>query len=291
MAPYDESVSNGCEKLPDGGRRIPPPIEILGLTTVIKGAIIHQNLSLAMKPGEILGLVGASGSGKSVLLRTLIGLQRPDSGAVRVLGTDVYDGDVEARARLPARWGVVFQENALFSTLTVLENISLVLRQQSGVSGELALELARIKLGMAELPPEAGNQYPWELSGGMRKRAAVARAIAADPEILLFDEPTTGLDPVVAAKLDSLILHLRDTLRLSVLLITHDLDTLFRVCDRVAVLADAKIIAVDAPTALTKNDHPWIKKYFQGERGRAAAKSAENAMRTRIGTHSRGVSE
>jgi phospholipid/cholesterol/gamma-HCH transport system ATP-binding protein len=256
------------------------PIDVDGLQTVIDGKTIHKDLNLKMKPREILGLVGASGSGKSVLLQSLIGLRKPEAGIVKILGIDVYKrSDVERRG-LTSRWGVVFQENALFSTLTVLENIALVLREQADVPEELAMELAQIKLVMAELPPEAGMQLPSELSGGMRKRAAVARAIATDPELLLFDEPTTGLDPVVATKLDDLILQLRATLGVSILVITHDLDTLFGICDRVAVLADQRIIALGAPNQVAQKDHPWIKHYFQGERGKAAAQSAA-AGRTR----------
>jgi phospholipid/cholesterol/gamma-HCH transport system ATP-binding protein len=252
-------------------------VKVSQLTTIMNGQILHDGIDLEIRENEILGLVGASGSGKSVLLQSLIGLHRPASGNVNIFGKDLYGSGEAERRQIAKHWGVVFQENALFSTLTVLENIMLVMREQAGIPEGLARELAVTKLILAGLPTDSGNQFPSELSGGMRKRAAIARAIAVDPSLLLLDEPTTGLDPIAAGRLDDLVLTLKRTLHPGILVITHDLDSLFNICDRVLVLADRKIIADGTPDEVVKSDHPWAHDYFQGERGKAAYQSSRTA--------------
>jgi phospholipid/cholesterol/gamma-HCH transport system ATP-binding protein len=262
-------------------------VKVSQLTTVMSGQTLHDGINLEIRENEILGLVGASGSGKSVLLQCLIGLHRPASGTVNIFGKDLYGSGETERRQIAKHWGVVFQENALFSTLTVLENIMLVMREQAGIPEELARELAVTKLILAGLPTESGNQFPSELSGGMRKRAAIARAIAVDPTLLLLDEPTTGLDPIAAGRLDSLILTLKRTLKPGILVITHDLDTLFNICDRVLVLADKKIVACGTPDEVVNSQHSWAQEYFQGARGKAAYRSA-HATTNRLSPHRQG---
>lgn len=253
----------------------PPPIEVRGLVTSFGDRIIHDHLDLTMKRGEILGLVGGSGAGKSVLLSTLIGLKKPAAGEVRIFGVDIYNGAADDIQNLKSRWGVLFQGNALFSNLNVRENVGAPLLEHTRLPLETVDELARVKIMMSGLPADASELLPAELSGGMVKRAGVARALATDPELLLMDEPTSGLDPIVAAQIDTLIADLTKTLGVSVLLITHDLDTLYSICDRVAVLADSKVAEIGPVSALRKSDHPWTKTYFTGPRGEAAARAAE----------------
>ena len=250
------------------------PIEIEGLKNTFGEQVIHEDLSLQVKRGEILGVVGGSGSGKSVLMRSIIGLQMPDAGEIRVFGKDTIGAEPDEESSVRSRWGVLFQGGALFSTLTVAENVEVPLKQfYPELDPELRHEIARYKVKMSGLPEDAASKYPSELSGGMRKRAGLARALALDPELLFLDEPTAGLDPIGAAAFDELTRNLQETLGLTVFLITHDLDTLYAICDRVAVLADGKVIAVGTIPELLKTDHPWIQEYFNGPRSRAAQAS------------------
>lgn len=250
-----------------------PIIEVRGLVNRFGEQTVHNGLNLSVRRNEVLGVVGGSGSGKSVLLRTIIGLQQPTAGEILINGAPIaHQGEDEA---LEARkhWGVLFQQGALFSTLTVAENIQAPIREHFHLSQKLQDSIAFYKLAMVGLPPDAAPKYPSALSGGMRKRAALARALALDPSLLFLDEPTAGLDPISAGQFDELILKLKSLFSLTVFLITHDLDTLYAICDRVAVLADGKLVAVAPIPELLKHDHPWIQEYFRGPRGRAAAQA------------------
>jgi len=254
------------------------PIVIKGLKNSFGDAVIHEGLDLKVKRGEILGVVGGSGTGKSVLMRSIIGLQIPDEGDIEVFGKSILDAEPDEEIGVRNRWGVLFQGGALFSTLTVGENVEVPLKQfYPELDKELMHEIARYKVVLSGLPEDAASKYPSELSGGMRKRAGLARALALDPELLFLDEPTAGLDPIGAAKFDELTRELTDTLGLTVFLITHDLDTLYAICDRVAVLADHKVIAVGTIPELLKLDHPWIQEYFNGPRSRAAQAAEDRA--------------
>jgi len=255
------------------------PIVVEGLKNSFGSQVIHQDLDLKVRRGEILGVVGGSGTGKSVLMRSIIGLQTPDEGTIEVLGeqmnTPRETGDLDVRSR----WGVLFQGGALFSTLTVAENIEVPLKEfHPEIGPELRREIAEFKVRLSGLPAEAADKFPSELSGGMRKRAGLARALALDPELLFLDEPTAGLDPIGAAAFDALTRELQDTLGHTVFLITHDLDTLYEICDRVAVLADRQVIAVGTIPELLALDHPWIQEYFNGPRGRAAKAAQGRAL-------------
>ena len=254
------------------------PIVVEGLKNSFGSQVIHQDLDLKVRRGEILGVVGGSGTGKSVLMRSIIGLQTPDEGTIEVLGEEMNTpreaGDLDVRSR----WGVLFQGGALFSTLTVAENIEVPLKEfHPEIGPELRREIAEFKVRLSGLPADAADKFPSELSGGMRKRAGLARALALDPELLFLDEPTAGLDPIGAAAFDDLTRELQDTLGHTVFLITHDLDTLYEICDRVAVLADKHVIAVGTIPELLALDHPWIQEYFNGPRGRAAKVSQSRA--------------
>jgi phospholipid/cholesterol/gamma-HCH transport system ATP-binding protein len=252
------------------------PIEISGLKNSFGEQVIHEGLELKVKRGEILGVVGGSGTGKSVLMRSIIGLQIPDEGEVLVFGKNTIGAEPDEEASVRSRWGVLFQGGALFSTLTVAENVEVPLKQfYPELDPELRHEIARYKVKMSGLPEDAAAKYPSELSGGMKKRAGLARALALDPELLFLDEPTAGLDPIGAAAFDDLTRELQSTLGLTVFLITHDLDTLYAICDRVAVPADGKVIAVGTIPELLKLDHPWIQEYFNGPRSRAAQAGME----------------
>ena len=255
-----------------------PAIVIEGLTNAFGSHIVHEDLNLTVQRGEVLGVVGGSGTGKSVLLRSIIGLQQPLAGRIEVLGQQVDEEREADEVDIRSRWGVLFQGGALFSTLTVAENIEVPLKQFHPEIGDaLRREIAQFKVKLSGLPAEAADKYPSELSGGMRKRAGLARALALDPELLFLDEPTAGLDPIGAAAFDELTRELQDTLGHTVFLITHDLDTLYEICDRVAVLADKQVIATGTIPELLALDHPWIQEYFNGPRGRAAQSSQRRA--------------
>lgn len=250
---------------------LPPPIVVDGLVNRFGDIVVHDGLCLTVNRGEILGVVGGSGSGKSVLMRSIIGLQQPSAGQIEVLGRSIIDAEPDENIGVRKRWGVLFQGGALFSTLTVGENVEVPLKQfYPDLSPELRREIARYKVLLSGLPEEAVSKFPSELSGGMKKRAGLARALALDPELLFLDEPTAGLDPIGAAKFDRLTRELKETLGLTVFLITHDLDTLYEICDRVAVIAEKQIIAVGTIPELIETGHPWIEEYFTGPRGRAA---------------------
>ncbi len=247
------------------------PIEVEGLVNRFGEQTIHDDLSMQVRRGEIIGVVGGSGTGKSVLMRSIIGLQTPSEGDIRVFGRSITNSEPDQVLGVRNRWGVLFQGGALFSTLTVGENVEVPLKQfYPDIEDGLRHEIARYKVVMSGLPEEATTKYPSELSGGMKKRAGLARALALDPELIFLDEPTAGLDPIGAAAFDQLIRELQQTLGLTVFLITHDLDTLHEICDRVAVLADRQVIAIDTVPNLMERDHPWIQEYFNGPRGRAA---------------------
>lgn len=252
------------------------PIVIKGLTNCFGDQVVHEELDLRVRKGEVLGVVGGSGTGKSVLMRSIIGLQQPQAGCIEVFGRDIIAAEPDEVIGVRNRWGVLFQGGALFSTLTVAENVEVPLKKfYPELSQTLLDEIARYKVVLTGLPEDAASKYPSELSGGMKKRAGLARALALDPELLFLDEPTAGLDPIGAAKFDELTRELADTLGLTVFLITHDLDTLYAICDRVAVLADKQVIAVGTIPELLQSEHPWIQEYFNGPRSRAAQATHE----------------
>ena len=252
-----------------------PIIEVRGLCNRFGDTVVHDGLELDVRAGEIIGVVGGSGSGKSVLMRSILALHRPQAGRIRVFGQDALSQDPAGRALIERNTGVLFQNAALFSSLSVLENVMVPLREHGRLPDVLMAELAMIKIRLAGLQPEAAGKLPAELSGGMRKRAGIARALALDPELLFLDEPTAGLDPISAAAFDQLVLSLQQALGLTVFLITHDLDTLYTICDRVAVIADRKVLVNAAIDEVAAFDHPWIRDYFRGPRGRAAHAAME----------------
>ena len=245
-------------------------IRLRGIRNQFGRHVVHDGLDLDVYRGEILGVVGGSGTGKSVLLRSIVGLQIPVDGQIEVLGTNVRTASEEARIALEQRWGVMFQDGALFSSLNVRENVEVPMRAVKGLDPALRRALADLKISLSGLPYLAGDKYPAELSGGMRKRAGLARALALDPEIVFLDEPTAGLDPIGAADFDNLIRQLSETMGLTVFLVTHDLDTLHAICDRIAVLAERKVLVTGTMQDMLKVDHPWIHEYFHGPRARAA---------------------
>jgi phospholipid/cholesterol/gamma-HCH transport system ATP-binding protein len=246
-----------------------PVIRVRGLVTRFGRQTIHDGLDLDVRAGEVLGVVGGSGTGKSVLLKEIIGLIRPVAGTVEVLGHDTRSLSDAERIRLQARQGVLFQDGALFSSMTVAENIAVPLKEHTELPSDLITEIVKVKIAMTGLPSNSCGKYPAELSGGMKKRAGLARALALDPDILFLDEPTAGLDPIGAAAFDELIRNLQRSLGLTVFMVTHDLDSLGAICDRIAVLIDKRII-VDTMDNLRRISHPWIQDYFSGPRGRAA---------------------
>ncbi len=245
-------------------------IQVRGLVNRFGSQTVHDGLDLDIRRGEILGVVGGSGTGKSVLLRSIVGLRRPNEGSVSVFGENLLELSAERRSQVERRFGVLFQRGALFTSLNLQENVALPLIEHAGLERRDAEHLARLKLALAGLPADAACKYPDELSGGMVKRAALARALALDPEVLFLDEPTAGLDPIGAAAFDQLILTLRDALGLSVFLVTHDLDTLYTICDRVAVLSRKRVLVADRLEVVEATDDAWVRDYFHGPRGRAA---------------------
>lgn len=253
-----------------------PVIMVRGLRTQFGDHVVHDGLDLDVNRGEVLGVVGGSGSGKSVLLRAIVGLIRPTAGDVSVFGTDMLTASDAARQKIEQRWGVMFQDGALFSSLTVCENVEVPMREQTDLSPKTRRSLAELKVSMVGLPQIACDKYPSELSGGMRKRAGLARALALDPEIVFLDEPTAGLDPIGAAAFDALIKKLQTTMGLTVFMVTHDLDSLHAVCDRIAVLAEKKVFVTGTMKDMLKVDHPWVHEYFHGPRARAAGFGAED---------------
>jgi phospholipid/cholesterol/gamma-HCH transport system ATP-binding protein len=250
-----------------------PPIEVRDLTSAYGDHVIHEHLDLTVRRGDVLGVVGGSGAGKSVLLNTIIGLKRPEGGSVRIFGADIQHARRRQWTAIERRWGVLFQQGALWSNLTVRDNVAAPLFEHTDMKSKEIHELADLKIALAGLPVNAGALKPAELSGGMIKRASLARALALDPELLFLDEPTAGLDPISAAAFDELIRDLADSLDLTVFMITHDLDTLYAITDQVAVLADKHVVAQAPVRELEHFDHPWVREYFLGPRGRASADS------------------
>jgi phospholipid/cholesterol/gamma-HCH transport system ATP-binding protein len=248
----------------------PAVIDVRGIGTRFGNAVVHDDVSLRVNAGEVFALVGGSGSGKSTLLREIIALQQPVAGSIRVFDQEVVGlGDDEALP-LRRRWGVMFERGALFSALTVAENVGMVLAEHTDLPPHLIREVAAVKIALTGLPADAGAKFPSELSGGMRKRAALARALALDPELLFLDEPTAGLDPLSASGIDELVRSLRDALSLTIMMVTHDLDLMWRTADRVAVLGKGRIAGVGTMTELSHSDDPLVRQYFHGPRGRAA---------------------
>ena len=250
-------------------------IRVRDLVVGFGDQIVLDNLSLEVRRGEILGVVGASGGGKSVLLRTIIGLIPKRQGHIEVMGVDLDTAGPEVARAIGRRWGILFQQGALFSSLTVLQNVQFPMRENLHLSDALLAELATAKLEMVGISPDDGNKFPAELSGGMTKRVALARALSLDPEIVFLDEPTSGFDPISAGDFDALIGTLQQTLGLTVFMVTHDLDSLHTDCDRIAALADGKIVEIGPIERLLACEHPWVKSYFQGSRARAVAHATQ----------------
>lgn len=248
-----------------------PVISIRGLCNRFGSHDVHENLELDVYPGEILGIVGGSGTGKSVLLRSIIGLRRPDAGTINILGTDIHKASDDEKSLLEKQIGVLFQKGALFTSLSVIQNIAFPLIEHAGLTRSQAEWLAGIKLNLAGLPLTSGHLYPAELSGGMIKRVALARALALDPAIIFLDEPTAGLDPISAAEFDQLLLTLRNALGLTVVLVTHDLDTLYTTCDRVAILSRGRVLAAGPLDEVENFEDDWVRRYFHGPRGKSGS--------------------
>ena len=237
-----------------------------GVTVAFGSKVILKDLDLDVRRGEVLGFVGGSGTGKSVLMRAILGLTPRQSGRIEVFGHDLDRSTAEERKMVERRWGVLFQQGALFSSLTVKQNIQVPMREHLHLSPKLMDELATLKLELVGLPQDAADKFPSELSGGMIKRASLARALALDPDLVFLDEPTSGLDPIGAAAFDQLIANLRETLGLTVYMVTHDLDSLHSICDRIAVLGEKRVLVIGTIDDMMKNDHPWVVSYFRGER-------------------------
>ncbi len=245
-------------------------IEVRDVWTQFGTHVVHRDLNLCVKPGEVMSLVGGSGSGKSTLLREILGLEQPSRGEIKVLGVSLQQGTAEQLQQLRNRWGMLFQEGAMFSALTVFENVALPLRELKALDEELIHDLVMLKLGMVDIQPRDASKMPSSLSGGMIKRVALARALSLEPELLFLDEPTAGLDPERSESFCKLIANLKRKLGLTVVMVTHDLDTIVSISDRVAVLADQRIVALGSVAQVARHSHPFIVEYFQGERGRRA---------------------
>ncbi len=245
-----------------------PLVEVSGLVNRFGTQVVHEGLDMVVNRDEVFGIVGGSGTGKSVLLRTILGLRRPQAGVVRIDGQDITQMSDAQLRHVKSRYGVSFQSGALYSALTVMENVQLPMVEYLQLDGHSLDELALLKIRLVGLPAEAGAKYPAELSGGMVKRVALARALALDPSLLFLDEPTSGLDPISAAAFDDLVLYLQKELKLTVVMITHDLDSIFRTCNRVGVIVDHRMIS-DTLEGIVDNPNPWIQEYFHGERARA----------------------
>lgn len=259
-----------------------PMVEAIDIVNRFGEQVVHDHLSMTVVEGEVFGIVGGSGTGKSVLLRTILGLQRPQEGTVRLEGRDITQLSEDELRAVKARYGVTFQQGALFSSLTVLQNVQLPMIEHVRLTPRMRDELAMLKVRLVGLPAEAAQKYPSQLSGGMIKRAALARALALDPRLLFLDEPTSGLDPISAASFDDLMAELQGQLKLTVVMITHDLDSIFRTCNRVGVIVDRKM-EIDTLAGIVQNPHPWIQAYFHGER--AEARSAAEINRSLGGAH------
>ena len=253
-----------------------PALEVQGLVNRFGPQLVHDGLDMQVAADEVFGIVGGSGSGKTVLLRTILGLQRPQAGVVRIDGSDITRMSAAQLRGVKARYGVSFQQGALYSALTVLQNVQLPMMEHLQLAAAERDELALVKIRLVGLPADAAGKYPAQLSGGMVKRAALARALSLDPSLLFLDEPTSGLDPVSAAAFDDLVLYLRQHLRLTIVMITHDLDTIFRTCNRVGVIVDRRMVS-DTLERIVDNPHPWIQAYFHGERARARQGAAHGA--------------
>ncbi|HLZ96585.1 MAG TPA: ATP-binding cassette domain-containing protein [Steroidobacteraceae bacterium] len=246
-----------------------PAVRVRGLENRFGSQVVHEGLDMEVRPDEIFGVVGGSGAGKSVLLRTILGLRRANAGTVEMFGEDMQNLSKSRRAALVRNFGVTFQNGALISSLTVAQNIQLPLREYFSLSEATLNDLAQLNLALVGLPPDAADKYPAQLSGGMVKRAALARALSLEPKLLFLDEPTSGLDPISAAAFDELLLYLHSRLKLTVVMVTHDLDSLFRTCGRVGVIVDRRMIT-DTLDGMLENPHPWIRDYFHGPRARGA---------------------
>jgi phospholipid/cholesterol/gamma-HCH transport system ATP-binding protein len=258
-------------------------LEVQGLVNHFGSQAVHDGLDMRVEEGEVFGIVGGSGTGKSVLLRTILGLRRPQAGTVKLYGQDITQMSMAELRLAKARYGVTFQQGALYSSLTVRENIQLPMIEHLRLSREALDGLALLKLRLVGLPAEAGEKYLAQLSGGMVKRAALARALALDPKLLFLDEPTSGLDPISAAAFDDLIVYLQRELKLTVVMITHDLDSIFRTCNRVGVIVDRKMVSGPLEEIM-KNPHPWIRSYFHGERARRFSGTAAQTQGAPRGT-------
>ena len=254
-----------------------PVISVRDVVVVLNNQAVLDHVSLDVVRGEVLGFVGASGTGKTVLMRTILGLLPKRGGTIEVLGVDLGKAGGEQRRAIERRWGVLFQQGALFSSLTVIQNVQFPMREYLKLSDRLMDEIAITKLEMVGLKPDVRDKYPAELSGGMIKRVALARALALDPEVVFLDEPTSGLDPIGAGDFDELIRTLQQTLGLTVYMVTHDLDSLNEICDRIAVLSGGKVIVTGTMATMLECEHPWVKEYFRGKRARAIGAAQAHA--------------